>query len=285
MNCLALRKKFKNKHPAWEDPSESKSEIGPVEEEDETKAEESSSSDSDNDEEELVAGDVRSRRARLETKELRFKHLVDINNERTFNGSVKQVHFHPNSKIALLTLLRNQADLFEVDGERNRHIQNIKLPQCKKPFCTFKPDGNSIVISSENFHGNFYTYDMVNGAIKKYAIKVGKEPKSITDIVLHNDYMACRLEGSSEILMLSSKTYETLFTVRLNEPAKAIQFSNNNELFIAGQDAKVYIWDLRKTSLCKHKFQDEGSVHTSSFALSDSAKSISIGSDCGTVST
>lgn len=286
MNCLAQRKKFKNKHPAWNDPSEPELPIDPIQSNDvaEKDPDHSSSSESDDDDE-LVAGEVRSKKLRLESKELRFKHVTNVNNERSYNGSVKQVQFHPTSKIALVTLLRSQADLFEIDGERNRHIQNIKLPFSKKPFCAFKPDGGSIVISSENFSGNFYSYDMVSGDIKKYAIKVGKESRDMTDFVIQDDLIACRYEGSSEVLVLSTKTYETMFTLKLNEPARAIQFTNNHEIFIASESAKVYIWDLRKTKLCKHKFQDEGSVSISSFALSNSARSLSLGSDCGIVNS
>lgn len=287
MNCLAQRKKFKNKHPAWTDPSGPQLDSDPIDDELNIEKEDdrSSSTDSDDDDEELLAGDVRSKRYNLESKELQFKHVVDINNERSFTGSVRQLQFHPESKIALVTLFRSQADLFEVDGERNRHIQNIKLPYSKKPFCSFKQDGNSIVISSENFRGNFYVYDMISSDIKKYTIKVGKDPKDITDFVLYNEYMACRREDSSEILVLSQKTYETLFTLKLTEPARSVKFTSKGEIIVAGNDARVYIWDLRKTSLCKHKFQDQGSVHTTSFALSEVSQSLSIGSDCGVVNT
>jgi len=286
MNCLATRKKFKNKHPAWTDPSdpEALAEAEKVYEKDQQRHSSSSSSESDDDDL-VVAGDIRSKKASLDSKNLKFKHVVDINNERSFHGSVKRVQFHPNSKMALVTLFKNQADLFEIDGERNRHIQNIKIPYTKKPFCSFKPDGNHIVISSENYRGNFYSYDMVSGAIRKYALKVGKDSKDITDFVIHGDYMACRYEGNSEIIVISSKTYETFFTLKLNEPALAIKFTSKNEIMIAGEDARVYIWDLRKTSLCKHKFQDEGSVHTSSFAISEVSRSLSLGSDCGVVNT
>jgi len=151
----------------------------------------------------VVAGDIRSKKASLDGKNLKFKHVV--------HGSVKWVLFHPNSKLALATLFKNQPDFFELDGGRNRRIQNIKIPYTNKPFCSYKPDGNHIKISSENYRGNFYSYDMVSGAIRKHALKVGKDSKDITDFVIHADYVACRYEGNSEIIVISSKTYETFF--------------------------------------------------------------------------
>lgn len=285
MNCLAQRKRFKNKHPVWSDPSEG-SVVEPTKIDDEDQV---SGSDhdysSEDDDKELVTGEVRSKRIRLETKELIFKHLTNINNERSYNGSIKQVQFHPMSKMAMVALARGQIDLFEIDGERNLYLQNIKLPHTKKPFCLFKPDGNSVVISSDNYRGHFFTYDLVSSTTQKYALRVGREVKDITDFTIYGDYMACRKEGSQDIFVLSSKTYENAFSLKLNEPAQAIQFTGNNDVFIAGQNAKVYIWDLRKTSLCKHRFQDDGSVHATSLAISESSQSLSIGSDCGIVNS
>lgn len=288
MDCLSQRKRFKGKQPAWEDPSD-KELNGPIRLQGESSDDEDdknhSSASEDEDDYELVAGEVRSKKINLETKELRFKHLTNINNDRSYNGGAKQVQFHPSSRIAFVTLTRGQVDLYEIDGERNRYIQNIELPFTKQPFCSFKPDGSSIVISSDNYGGNFFTYDMISGTVKKNAIKVGKEKRSITDFRIHGDYMACRKEGSPEILVLSSQTYENTFSLKLNEPAKVVRFSKDNEIFIAGENANVYVWDIRKTSLCKHRFQDEGSVHTSSFDISDSARFLSIGSDCGIVNS
>jgi WD40 repeat protein len=292
MNCLAQRKKFKGKKPVWEDPSDKELEqptrIEEVSCDDGVAGDDASSSSSasdDDDDYELVAGEVRSKRIRLETKELRYKHLTNINNDRSYNGPVKQVQFHPTSKMALVALARGQVDLYEIDGERNRYIQNIKLPFSKGPFCSFKPDGSSIVISSENFRGNFFSYDMIKGEIKKYAVKVGKEQRDITDFRFDDDFMACRKEGSSEVLVLSARTYENAFSLKLNEPAKVVRFSKNNEIYIAGENARVYVWDTRKTSLCKHRFQDDGSIHTNSFDISNSAGFLSIGSDCGIVNS
>lgn len=289
MNCLAQRKRFKNKHAAWEDPSDQQlaepNNVIADEEQDKHGSEDSASSSDDDDDYELVAGEVRSKKIRLETKELRYKHLTNINNDRSQHGAVKQVQFHPTSRMAFVTLSRGQMDLFEVDGERNRYIQNIKLPFCKEPYCSFTPDGKSILISSDNYRGKFFYYDMVSGSIRNHSIKVGRTEKDMTDFRIHGDHMACRKEGSTEILMLSSKTYENTFTLKLNEPAKAVRFTNRDEIFIAGANANVYIWDVRKPNQCKHRFQDEGSVHTSSFDLSDTCKSLSIGSDCGIVNT
>lgn len=288
MNCLAQRKRFKNKHPVWEDPSDAKLDE-PVKVVEEPSADDDdnqsvSSSDEDADYE-LIAGEVRSKKIRLETKELRYKHMTNINDARSYTGAVSQVQLHPKSRMALVTLARNQIDLYEVDGERNRYIQNIRIPHTRQPYCAFTPDGNSIVISSDNYQGQFFVYDMLSGEIKKYALKVGKSHRDISDFRIHGDYMACRKEGDQEVLVLSSKTYENAFSLKLNEPTKAIRFSNENDIFIAGENSNVYIWDIRKTSLCKHRFHDEGSVHTNSFALSETCRSLSIGSDCGVLNT
>lgn len=295
MNCLSQRKKFKAKQPAWLDPDDPKHaniEESPIDDKEPEKSNGSESSDlsedddDDDDDNELYATDVRSKKYNLESKELRYKHLTNLNNERSYKGAVQQVQFHPKSKIALVSVSYGQADLFEVDGERNRYLQRIKLPRTQTPFCSFTPDGNSIVISSEQYKGKFYSYDLNSSSIDSYSLRSGKDPKDVSDFIIHDNYMACRKEGSPEVFFLNSKSYENAFTLKINQPARAIRFTTkDNKVFVAGDNGAVYIWDLRKTSLCQHKFQDEGSVHTTSMALSETSLLLSLGSDCGIVNT
>lgn len=299
MNCLATRGKKPAKKPAWQDPRDPIRAVDQFMEEKETDIEEeganderdrSDHSDSDSDHNDdgdcdMFAGDVRSKKVSLEAHQLKFKHLVNINNERSYKGAVRQVQFNPKSKMALVTLKSGQADLFEVDGERNRYLQNIKVPKTAKAFCSFKPDGNNILISSETYQGNFYNYNMTTSIINSYHLRVSRDRKTITDFALSDDLMACRKEGSSEILILSAKTYEIISTFKLNENAKAIQFGDDNQLFIAGENAQLYLYDVRKSSTCKHKFIDEGNVHISSFHVSMHTGQIAVGSSCGIVNS
>lgn len=241
--------------------------------------------DDDDDDYDLLAIDVRSKKSTLESKELKFEHLVHINNERSFNGSVQQVQFHPKSKMALVSLKSGQADLFEVDGERNRYIQNIQIPKTSKPYCMFKPDGNTIVITSETYNGIFYTYDLVSASIQSYSLRVGRESKEMSDFKFVGDLMACRKEGSCEVFLLTTKTYEIVGSIKLNEPVKAIQPYGDNELVVAGENSHLYIWDLRNSPSCKHRFTDEGNIHISSFDLSRVSQQVAVGSSCGIVNT
>lgn len=288
MNCLAQRKKFKAKQPAWTDPDDPKHagvEEPPIVETEKSDDGDTSNQSEDDDDDELYANDVRSKKYNLEDKELRYKHLTNINNELSYKGAVQQVRFHPKSKIALVTVSYGQANLFEVDGERNRFLQGVKLPRTQRPFCSFTPDGNSIIASSEQYKGQFHSYDLTSSSINSFSLKIGRDAKDISDFVIYDSYMACRKEGSPEVLFLNSKTYENAFAIKINQPAKTIRFTRDREIFIAGENGAVYIYDLRKTSLCKHKFQDEGSVHTTSMSLSENSMLLSLGSDCGIVNT
>lgn len=289
MNCLSQRKKFKNKKPVWSDPGEAKGADGTIHiTEDDLQSdhdETTGTTSSDDDDLDMYANDVRSKKICLETKNLQYKHLLNINNERSYKGAVGQVQFNPKSKIALVGLKTGHVDLFAVDGEKNLYIQNIDIPQARSPCCSFTPDGNSIVISSINLKGSFYTYDMLSGLVKQYSLHVGSDLRVIDDFQIFEDHMACRKNDSPVVNILSSKTFENTFSIKLNEPARAIQFTNNYELFVAGDNARVYIWDLRKTSLCKHRFQDDGSVHATSLAISVASNSLSIGSDSGIVNS
>lgn len=283
MNCLSRKTKFKNKEPAWSDPQDKGKLIETptqIDDDDERERSDLSSDDSDVD---LYAGDLHSRKISLKTKNLPFKHLVNLNNECGYKGSVQQVEFNPKSKIALVTLSYGQADLYEVDGERNRYIQNIKIPSTQKPFCLFRSDGNSIILSSERYKGTLYTYDLKSSTVSSFTLRVGKTQKEVTDFTLFGDHMACRKDGSPELLILTPKTFEIKTSIRLNEPASAVQFHGEHKLLIAGENAQVYEWDLRRGAICTHKFIDEGNVHISSLALSNNLKQLAIGSNCGIV--
>lgn len=289
MDCLTKTKKLKSKHPAWTDPDDldaRQAEVGKDDDAVERSPKIADFSSDDDDDDDMYAGDVRSKKATLETKELQFKHLCDINNDRSYKGCVKQAQFNPSSKMALVSLSYGQADLFEIDGERNRYLQNLKLPRTKEPYCAFTPNGNSVIISSETYKGSFYIYDLVSTKIDEYKLRVGVDTRQMTDFASNDDYMACRKENSPDVHVLSTKTYENAFSIKLNEPAKSIQFKNDtNELFVAGANARVYIWDLRKTNTCKHRFLDEGSVHLTSLSICEKTRIVSIGSDSGVVNS
>lgn len=289
MNCLSQRKRFKNKDPVWSDPNDTEEakKIQQLKDADEKaqQQDDGSESSSDDDDNEMYANDVRSKKFTLQSQDLFFKHLTDINNDRSYNGAVKQVQFHPKIKLALVSLSHGEADLFEVDGERNRYIQNIKLPKTRQPFCQFKPDSETVVISSESYRGSFFTYDMTTATINSHSLKIGKEIRIITDFVIFGNFMACRKEGNQEVIVLSSKTYEIVCSLKINESVKVVKFTTDNNLIIAGESGRIYIWDLRNATICKHRFQDEGSVQTTSMDLSETSKMLSIGSGSGIVNS
>lgn len=289
MNCLAQKRKFKNKKPVWTDPDDPAEKDDVVDSDLEERTSKrlhddtSSTSEDDDDDCDIYASDVRSRKISLETKELKFKHLVHINSQRAFTGVVKQVQFHPKSKVALVTLSKNQVDLFEVDGERNKYIQNIKIPRTNNPFCAFTNDGDSIMIASERYGGTFFVYDMMSSQTKTYPLRIGRKMQSFTDFSVHGQHIACRKEGSSEVLILNSKTYEIESSMKINEAVKVVRFTGDGDIMIAGENAATYIWDLRKTSLCKNRFIDEGTVHITSMDISKNSQQVAIGSDSGMV--
>lgn len=286
MNCLSSKRKFKNKKPVWTDPDDETAHDDTISEVEDCKAvgqSDDSTDEEDSDDCDIYVNDVRSKKINLESNELIFKHQVHINSQRSYAGKVNQVQFHPKSRIALVTVSRGQADLFEIDGERNRYIQNIQLPRTLTPYCGFVNDGDSIMITSERYAGDFYIFDVMSNKINTHKLNIGRNPKVITDFTAKGKHIACRKEGNSEVLILNNKSYEIESTIKLNEAAKVIRFTNDWDLITAGENASTYVWDLRKTSICKNKFIDEGTIHITSLDLSVRSRQLAIGSDSGMV--
>lgn len=284
-DCLRIHSRKRNKQPAWLDSADKEQD---VEEREPTRLEalESGSESEDEDDIDMYANDVRSRKDSLEVKDLRFKHLSDINSSRKMkHDSVRDVSFHPTSKMAMVTLNKGRIDLFEVDGERNSHIHRIKTPYAHRQNAKFKPDGKGIVIASENDKGKFYSYDMYKSKSIGHWLRIGDDLKQIADFELSEEYMLVKEKGGRDILVLSPRTYEILFSISTNDPVEKFKFLSDQEIVVAGENNRVYIYDLKNFSRCKHKFQDQGTLHISSLALSGPSNLLSIGSDAGIVNT
>lgn len=277
MNCL--RKKFK-KDKAWKDVDEDDNNVAKSHSDCEL---ESSSSDQDSDNE-AYAGDLKTKKFRLADKNLVYNQVANINSATAAeNTPIVRTKFNPKHRLTLVASQKGNVDLFEVDGERNKYIQRVRVPKGSFPNANFNSDGTNIIFASASYRGNFYSYNIESKDYKMYSIKIGTEIREFDKFTINEKYMACVNQNSSEVCVLSSKTFELLATIKLNERATYVRFDSKDNMYVLGYDGHVYIWDSRQFSKCKHRFTDEGCVHSTSFAISEPSNLLSTGSNSGIV--
>lgn len=276
-----LRKRFK-KDPVWADGDTVVKEKH-LFNQDQILDSDDSGDESDH---EAYAGDLRSKLLTLDSKELNFKQLCNLNNANSSSETkVTKTKLNPKYKLASVVLANSSCDLFEADGETNKFIQRIKFPRTKFPDTAFSLDGNTLLFTGPSYNGSIYTYSLNSAKIQNYKLKVGKESQPISKISLNDEFVSCISPTASELFILSSKSYELTSTIKLNQKSVSSFLSSNNDLYTLGENGQVYVWDLRKSSNCKYTFYDEGCVNATTFASTEKSNLISIGSSCGIVNT
>ena len=97
------------------------------------------------------------------------------------------------------------------------------------------------------------------------------------------DMMCFSSSESGHCHILSQKTKQLLFSLKMNGSCNSAQFSSDSRyLFTAGDQAEIYQWDLR-TRKCISKIQDQGAFHTTTLAVSPDDSYLATGSKMGSV--
>jgi hypothetical protein len=71
---------------------------------------------------------------------------------------------------------------------------------------------------------------------------------------------------------MSQKTKKLLYDLKINGSCSSIGFSQGSDprkLYAVGDQAEIYVWDLRHTKKCLAKIADEGSFNTTHLAVSN----------------
>ena len=130
----------------------------------------------------------------------------------------------------------------------------------------------------------YYIYDLVGGQIMKIPGIRGHEEKSLEKFVLSPDgNLIAFLSNSGYVNLVSLHTNQWISSVKINGKVSCAAFSaDSSKLFSGGSDGEVYIWDV-KSRQCQHRFTDEGSLNTTSIALSNNGEYVALGSSSGVV--
>ena len=178
---------------------------------------------------------------------------------------------------------RKKAKLFNLDEEKNEKLKELTFEQYGILQSKFTVDGEQIIMSNCYKPGKFYFYNIIRDEVVKVPLYRENEGLEFRQFALSNDNNWIAACGSKQrIHLMSNKTKEIITDLKINSKTSTLAFSSDSsKLFAHSGEGKVYIFDLRKSNRCLHRFVDEGCITGTSIDISPNQQFICCGSDSG----
>ncbi len=234
--------------------------------------------------------------------------MKDLNAETHCEGSViRAAEFHPTSAVALVAGINGTASLFQVDGRLNPKIQTVNFEGFPIRTAHFSSDGREFICSSDR-STQLHVFDL--GRSRANTVEAGRGLDGqgslrTFEVSPAGDFLA--VPGRfGNVHMLSARTKEKLFSVKMNDDVSCVAFGpeERRELYTHGgkvpsgkvlcfiiiksftvypAGGEVYLWDVRQTRSCVHRFSDDGCVRGTALAISPDGRHLATGADSGVV--
>ncbi|CAM9654572.1 U3 small nucleolar RNA-associated protein 18 homolog [Lampetra fluviatilis] len=214
---------------------------------------------------------------------LRMKNCIAANQQRTSDGRLTSVQFHPSAAVILTAGLDRSLSLFQVDGHTNPKIQSVFLDRFPVYRARFSADGEKVIATGIRSKP-FYVYDMIAGKITPILAIRGLEEKCIKRFELSPDGRFMMVLGTSGVQhLISLKANELVGSMKVNGQANAATFSaDGKNVYTTTDEGQVYVWDV-DSRRCVNRFTDDGCVNGSSIAASPDGRYLACGSVSGVV--
>lgn len=102
-----------------------------------------------------------------------------------------------------------------------------------------------------------------------------------------SDLFAFAGGDSGSVAVLGQKSKKLLFELKMSSSScTSVAFGPGSEprkMYTVGDQAEIYVWDIRHTKKCVAKVGDEGSFNTTHLTISDDGTQIATGSHSGVV--
>ncbi|KRZ30832.1 U3 small nucleolar RNA-associated protein 18 -like protein, partial [Trichinella pseudospiralis] len=223
----------------------------------------------------------------LLSKKLSCKRLRDLifeEGKHKKNSFVHSVEFHRESQVLLVSKRRSEINLYQIDGKENNSLHRATFEHYTVDKAHFSADGGWIIVGSA-LYDHFYYFDMHAGKIVKVRpINGVTKSKESGEFLPSPDGKVIVLFGRwGQMYVVSAKTFELMWTLKLNESVKSAAFSSDgSHLYTYSKDGNVYIWDVAMQNYFQ-KFPDSGCVSGLSIAISQNSNYLACGSSVGVV--
>lgn len=212
--------------------------------------------------------------------------MRDANIRERSKAVVQAVQWHPNSQLLLTAGFDKRLRLYNIDGVHNNIVQSIYLQDLPVKSACFACGGNSVLASGRRKF--FYVWDVSSQSLERVKGIQGFACNSLETFAapaahVSEDAKACVAftgsDGTVGIVSLLSR--QLVGSVKINGEVRSAAFDpSGTELYTAGTDGRVWVWDVRKQQ-CLHSFVDEGCIKSTALAVSHST--VATGSATGIV--
>ena len=210
------------------------------------------------------------------------------NNNSAFQEVYNTIVFHPSSEIGIVATPKH-IDLFKIENSsnknENRHIRSFGLGKFDIERIALSHDATELVVGSKHAKGMFHVIDMETGESSHYSLRRGDEKTGLRgfDISPDGSLMACK-SGGEWISLINTDCKEIINNFKMNSRVEAVSFSTeSSKLYSTGTAGQVYVWDVRYSKRCCHKFWDQGCVKGTTLRFSPNGQFLATGSDTGVV--
>ncbi|ORX47169.1 WD40 repeat-like protein [Hesseltinella vesiculosa] len=218
----------------------------------------------------------------LSPDHLSIDRAKDANIMARSSDIIKSVQFHPNAQVLLTAGFDKTLRLFQIDGKVNHKIQSIRFKDLRIHKAQFHPSGDQIIVTGRS--RAYYIYDVQAGKVERCPGIWGRKEKSLEKFSLSpcGRYMAFAGDNGN-IIIVSYLTKQMIGSVRMNDVVTSMDWSSDGKyLYSSGMRGEIYQWDVAERS-CLRQWIDDGSLGTTSLAVSPNEKYYAAGSSSGVV--
>jgi U3 small nucleolar RNA-associated protein 18 len=213
---------------------------------------------------------------------LELTRMRDANMRERSKAVVQTVSWHPNAQLLLTAGFDKRLRLYSVDGVHNSVVQSVYLQDLPVKSACFACGGATVVAAGRRKF--FYVWDVNSQALERVTGLQGFAANSLETLAapppaISADAKACVAftgnDGTVGLVSLLSR--QLVGTVKMNGEVRCAAFDPTGvELYTAGTDGRVCIWDVR-TRRCLHSFADEGCIKSTALAVSHSTAAAASG--------
>lgn len=215
----------------------------------------------------------------LPVKKLSVTRCKNLNSRKGAKCVVKSLEFHPAATIGFVAGYSKSLDLFEVDGENNKHLHRHHFANFPIDCAKFTADGSEVILGSKRPH--FYTFDLNKCTAIKMAGIRNRPDVHYKNFVLSENGEYLGFQGNEGLFsVFSAKDKQLVKCITHRTRINCSSFLTDNIILTAGHGGFCSLWDMRTWKII-NDFQDDGALHVTS--IGHSSRHIAVGSDSGVV--